>query len=85
MVITEVLKINPGKIDPGKIKKAAGIIKEGGLVAFPTEEFIPKDVWLLEIRLQLMSANGQNRVLKSTYVYKKNGQIKTEEKSIESD
>ena len=36
-MITGVLKINPDKIDCGKIKKAAGIIKEGGLAAFPTE------------------------------------------------
>lgn len=34
---TEILNINPINIDLTEIKKAAGIIKAGGLVAFPTE------------------------------------------------
>src|SRR3989338_3098821 len=34
---TEILKIDPLKIDAAKIKKAAAVIKQGGLVAFPTE------------------------------------------------
>ncbi|MCQ9207918.1 MAG: L-threonylcarbamoyladenylate synthase [Omnitrophica bacterium] len=34
---TEVIKIDPEYIDLGKIKKAAQIIKQGGVVAFPTE------------------------------------------------
>lgn len=35
--MTEILKINPQNIDPAKIKRAARVIKGGGLVAFPTE------------------------------------------------
>jgi len=35
--MTGVLKINPENIDLAKIKRAARVIKEGGLVAFPTE------------------------------------------------
>ncbi len=34
---TQVLKIDPENIDLGKIKKAAEVIKKGGIVAFPTE------------------------------------------------
>lgn len=34
---TEILEINSANIEPAKIKKAARIIKEGRLVAFPTE------------------------------------------------
>lgn len=34
---TEILKVNPTNIDLTEIKKAAQIIKDGGLVAFPTE------------------------------------------------
>lgn len=34
---TTILKINPRKISPKLIKKAAGVIRAGGLVAFPTE------------------------------------------------
>lgn len=34
---TEVLKVDPQVIDIAKIKKAADIIRNGGLVAFPTE------------------------------------------------
>jgi len=34
---TEILKIDIGNIDKEKIEYAANIIKEGGLVAFPTE------------------------------------------------
>ncbi len=37
MLKTEVIKINPRKPETAMIKKAAGIIKKGGLVAFPTE------------------------------------------------
>ena len=36
-MITEVIKVNPNNIDLTKIKKAAEVIKEGGLVTFPTE------------------------------------------------
>lgn len=36
-MITEIIKINPQKPEKSKIKKAADIIKDGGLVAFPTE------------------------------------------------
>lgn len=36
-MITEIIKVNPDNIDPAKIKKAARVIKEGGLIAFPTE------------------------------------------------
>ncbi len=35
--MTEVLKIKTDNIEQDKINKAAGIIKEGGLAAFPTE------------------------------------------------
>ncbi|MCK4817131.1 threonylcarbamoyl-AMP synthase [bacterium] len=34
---TRVIKIDPENIDLEKIKKAAGVIKKGGIVAFPTE------------------------------------------------
>ena len=34
---TEVIKINPQDIDLAKIKKAAEVVKKGGVVAFPTE------------------------------------------------
>ncbi|MBU3933151.1 MAG: threonylcarbamoyl-AMP synthase [Candidatus Omnitrophica bacterium] len=34
---TEVVKIDPQNIDLEKIKKAAQVIKKGGIVAFPTE------------------------------------------------
>lgn len=34
---TKVVKINPENIDQEKIKKAAKIIRKGGIVAFPTE------------------------------------------------
>lgn len=34
---TQILKINPRKPEPDKIKEAARIIKKGGLVVFPTE------------------------------------------------
>ncbi|MGB3241775.1 MAG: L-threonylcarbamoyladenylate synthase [Candidatus Omnitrophota bacterium] len=34
---SHVIKIDPKKIDPGAIEKAAGVIRRGGLVAFPTE------------------------------------------------
>ncbi len=34
---TEVVKVNPDKIDSAKIKEAAAIVDAGGLVAFPTE------------------------------------------------
>ncbi len=34
---TKVIKIDPQNIDLGKIKKAAQVIKKGGIVAFPTE------------------------------------------------
>jgi L-threonylcarbamoyladenylate synthase len=34
---TTILKINPRRINRGKIKQAAIIIQKGGLVAFPTE------------------------------------------------
>lgn len=36
-MITKILKINPQKPETNKIKQAANIIKNGGLVAFPTE------------------------------------------------
>lgn len=36
-MITETIKVNPDNIDPAKIKQAAKVIKEGGLIAFPTE------------------------------------------------
>lgn len=34
---TKIIKVNPNNIDVSSIKKAARVIKEGGLVAFPTE------------------------------------------------
>ena len=34
---TKIIKINPKKIEISKIKKAAKILRNGGLVAFPTE------------------------------------------------
>ena len=37
MMQTKVLKIDPQNIDSEKIKKAAQVIKRGGIVAFPTE------------------------------------------------
>ncbi|MDD4495949.1 MAG: L-threonylcarbamoyladenylate synthase, partial [Eubacteriales bacterium] len=36
-MITEVLKVDPYKIYPEIMRKAAKIIRSGGLVAFPTE------------------------------------------------
>ena len=36
-MITKIIKINPQKPEKNKIKIAADIIKDGGLVAFPTE------------------------------------------------
>lgn len=36
-MITKILKINPRKPEINRIKQAANIIKNGGLVAFPTE------------------------------------------------
>jgi L-threonylcarbamoyladenylate synthase len=36
-MMTEIIKVNPDNIDLTRIRKAAKIIKEGGLVAFPTE------------------------------------------------
>ncbi len=36
-MITEIIKVNPDNIDLAKIRKAARVIKEGGLIAFPTE------------------------------------------------
>ena len=37
MVATEVLRIDPGDPSPHAIRRAAAIIRHGGLVAFPTE------------------------------------------------
>ncbi|MDD5680396.1 MAG: L-threonylcarbamoyladenylate synthase [Candidatus Omnitrophica bacterium] len=37
MIKTELIKIDPQKPDKTAVKRAAQIIKEGGLVAFPTE------------------------------------------------
>ena len=34
---TEVIKIDPENVDQEKIEQAAGIIRKGGIVAFPTE------------------------------------------------
>jgi L-threonylcarbamoyladenylate synthase len=34
---TEIIKVNPNNIDISRVKKAARVIKGGGLVAFPTE------------------------------------------------
>lgn len=34
---TEIIIVNPHNIDPAKVRRAAKKIKEGGLVAFPTE------------------------------------------------
>lgn len=34
---TKIIKINPQKIQPLKIKEAVKVIKKGGLIAFPTE------------------------------------------------
>ncbi len=34
---TEIIKVDPENIDMGQIEKAANIIRNGGLVAFPTE------------------------------------------------
>jgi len=34
---TEIIKVNPDNIDISRVKKAARVIKGGGLVAFPTE------------------------------------------------
>jgi L-threonylcarbamoyladenylate synthase len=34
---TKVIKIDPENIDPDKIKRAAKVIKKGGIVALPTE------------------------------------------------
>ena len=35
--MTEVLRVNASKPEAAKIKKAAAVLKKGGLVAFPTE------------------------------------------------
>ena len=37
LVNTIVLRMNPNKIDPNKIRVAANFLREGKLVAFPTE------------------------------------------------
>ena len=34
---TEVVKVNPANPEPENIKKAAGILKKGGIAAFSTE------------------------------------------------
>ena len=34
---TEVIKLDPERIDRASIKKGASCIKKGGIVAFPTE------------------------------------------------
>ena len=34
---TEIIKVNSNNVDVSRIRKAAKVIKEGGLVAFPTE------------------------------------------------
>ena len=36
-IITEIIKINPKKPEKIKIKRAAEVLRNGGLVAFPTE------------------------------------------------
>ncbi|MFH1046352.1 MAG: L-threonylcarbamoyladenylate synthase [Candidatus Omnitrophota bacterium] len=36
-MITQTVRIDAGNIDPKKIKRAAKVIKTGGIVAFPTE------------------------------------------------
>lgn len=36
-VSTVVIKLNPLRLQPHKIKRAAGVLRSGGLVAFPTE------------------------------------------------
>lgn len=35
--MTRVISIDPERPDPGTIARAAEILREGGLVAFPTE------------------------------------------------
>ncbi|MBD3213803.1 MAG: threonylcarbamoyl-AMP synthase [Candidatus Lokiarchaeota archaeon] len=37
MLKTEILRVDPASIDLNKIQKAAKILRDGGLVAFPTE------------------------------------------------
>ena len=34
---TKIIKINPDRVNLGKIRQAANILKEGGLVAYPTD------------------------------------------------
>jgi len=36
-VSTRVLRVDPERVDPALIAEAARVIREGGLVAFPTE------------------------------------------------
>jgi len=37
--MTTILKINPEKPEPDRIDEAVAILKDGGVVAFPTETF----------------------------------------------
>jgi L-threonylcarbamoyladenylate synthase len=34
---TEVIKLDPGNFDPERLRRAAAILRTGGLVALPTE------------------------------------------------
>ena len=36
-VSTRVLRVDPERVDPALIAEAARVIREGGIVAFPTE------------------------------------------------
>jgi hypothetical protein len=62
------------KVPPLALKVGKELIVQDSL------EFPQKDVELLEVRLQLISVNEQSGIVKNTYVYEKNGQLKTEER-----
>lgn len=38
-MMTKIIKIDPGKPDPEKIDEAVAILKNGGVIGFPTETF----------------------------------------------
>ena len=38
-MVTEILKINPGRVEAGQIKRIAGVLKKEGVIAYPTDTF----------------------------------------------
>lgn len=58
---TKILKINPEKCDARLIREAAGVIKRGGLVAFPTETVygLGADAFNSEAVTKIFAAKGR--------------------------